>query len=158
VAVLSLAGNPFSIEFQNELVKRAQSLGIEIEPEVTRPGEALDASFAAIARNRVDAAVIVPNLPMETAAELAVRYRIPAAAPWRPFAEAGGLFAYTFNAPVLFRQGAAFVDRILKGAKPADLPVEQPAKFEFVLNLKTAKALGLTVPQLLLARADEVIE
>ena len=78
--------------------------------------------------------------------------------PWREFAMEGGLLSYSANLPELYRRAATYVDKILKGAKPADLPVEQPTKFDLVINLKTAKTLGLTIPQSLLLRADEVIQ
>ena len=90
--------------------------------------------------------------------ELAARYRLPAFYAFRHFATGGGLISYGTNAIEMFRQGASYVDRILKGAKPADLPAQFPTKYELVINLKTAKALDLTVPSQLLARADEVIE
>ena len=90
--------------------------------------------------------------------ELAAKSRLPAMCNAREFVEAGGLMAYGANIVDLFRRAAAYVDKILKGAKPADLPVEQPTRFEFLINLKTAKELGLTFPPMLLGRADEVIE
>jgi putative ABC transport system substrate-binding protein len=89
---------------------------------------------------------------------LAARHRLPAVYPMRSFPASGGLFSYGMDAADVFRRAASYVDRILKGAKPGDIPVQTPSKYELVINLKTAKALGLTVPPLLLARADEVIE
>jgi len=91
-------------------------------------------------------------------AQLAVKNRLPVVFALREFAEAGGLMSYGTNLPEMFRRAAAYVDKILKGAKPADLPVEQPTTYQLVLNLKTAKALGLTIPPSLLVRADEVIQ
>jgi putative ABC transport system substrate-binding protein len=99
-----------------------------------------------------------PSLPRATVAELALKHRIPAIAPAAAFAAAGGLAGYSADQAEAARRTAATVDKILKGAKPADLPVEQPTKFELVINLKTAKAIGIEVPSTLLNRADEVIE
>ena len=90
--------------------------------------------------------------------ELAAKYKVPTVYPWREPVDTGGLLAYGPNLPDLVRRAAVYVDRILKGAKPGDLPIEQPTKFELIINLKTAKALGLTIPSSLLARADEVIQ
>jgi ABC-type uncharacterized transport system substrate-binding protein len=90
--------------------------------------------------------------------ELAAKYKLPAVYPWREPVDAGGLLAYGPNLPDLFRRAAGYVDRIVKGAKPADMPVEQPVKFELVVNLKAARALGLTLPPSLIARADHVID
>jgi len=90
--------------------------------------------------------------------ELAAKTRLRAMYPYQEFTESGGLMAYSTNRTELYRRSATFVDKILRGAKPADLPIEQPSKFELVINLKTAKALGLTIPPSLLARADQVID
>jgi putative ABC transport system substrate-binding protein len=107
---------------------------------------------------RPDAIIVQASLPTNRVAELALRYRIPTVAVVRGFAEQGGLMTYSAAEADMYRHAAAYVDKILKGAKPADLPVEQPTRFDLVINLKTAKALGLDVPQSLLSRADEVIE
>jgi putative ABC transport system substrate-binding protein len=114
------------------------------------------------ARQRAEAVVALAD-PFFTAhrariVDLTARHRLPGMYYWREFAEAGGLMAYGPNLLDLYRRAATHVDRVLKGVRPADLPVEQPTKFELVINLKTAKALGLTIPPSLLARADQVIE
>jgi putative ABC transport system substrate-binding protein len=109
-------------------------------------------------KDRTDAVIVQPSLPGKRAAELALKHRVPALSVGRWFAEEGGLISYSANFVVLFRKAAVYVDKILKGTRPADLPVEQATFFELVINRKTARALGLTVPDTLLARADEVIE
>ena len=100
----------------------------------------------------------LPSLPIKRVAELALKYRMPTVSAFRPFAEDGGLMSYWFAEAEVYRRAAVFADKILKGAKPSELPIEQPTKFELVINLKTAKALGLTIPPSLLLRADQVIE
>ena len=119
--------------------------------------EELPSAFEAAARARTDAVMIQPSLPLERAAELALAHQLPAASPTRAFAQAGGLMSYSANYEELWRKMAIYVAKILKGATPADLPVEQPTKFELVINLKTAQAMGLTIPPSLLFQADEVI-
>jgi putative ABC transport system substrate-binding protein len=120
--------------------------------------EELDAAFPAMKGQRTDAIIVQPSLPTKRAADLALSYRIPAVCAWRQFPRDGGLAAYFGAEDEMYRRAAVFVDKILKGSKPAELPVEQPTKFELVINVKTAKALGLEVPPTLFMRADEVIE
>ena len=115
------------------------------------------ADMGKIALRRFDLALIVRNQPLYVIA-LAAELRLPAIYPYRFFATAGGLISYGAEPLELFPRAASYADRILKGAKPADLPVQQPTKYELVINLNTAKALGLTIPPTLVARADEVIE
>ncbi len=137
-------------------------LNLRIEREVVRAVDEVEQAFAALKRRRVDGITVLGGTPMagrrHRIAELALASRMPAIAFWRDHAEAGFLCTYGPNARDLFRRSADYVDRILKGAKPSDLPVEQPTLFDFVVNLKTAKALGLTIPQSVLLRADEVIQ
>ena len=123
-----------------------------------RSNAELDAAFSEMENERPDAVMVQPSLPIKRVAELAIRYRIPTASFIRDFADEGGLMSYGSEEADAYARAAVFVDKILKGAKPSDLPVEQPTRFELVLNLKTAKAIGLTIPSVFLARADEVIE
>jgi putative ABC transport system substrate-binding protein len=129
--------------------------------EVREPGQ-LDEAFAGAVRQRTDA-LLIPMVGVTFAqrtrvAELALKHRVPVLAYFRELPEAGGLFSYGPDLRDIYRRAAGYVDRILRGARPADLPVEQPAKFELVINLRTARALGLTIPQSVLLRADEVIQ
>jgi ABC-type uncharacterized transport system substrate-binding protein len=141
----------------------ANTLGLEIQIfEVTQP-EAIVETFGRISRARVGELLLRPDpavLESNRAkiAELALSHRLPAIYPWRHYVDSGGLMSYNTRIPDFHRRAATYVDRLLKGAKPGDLPVEQPTKYELVINLKTAKALGLTIPQSLLQRADQVIE
>ena len=121
----------------------------------------LGRAFSAVAGGRPDGLLVIDDAVLAQHAsrivDFAARRRLPAMYGWRDFAERGGLMSYGPSLADLFRRTATYVDKILKGARPADLPIEQPTKFELVVNLKTAKALGLTIPQSLLVRADEVI-
>jgi putative ABC transport system substrate-binding protein len=140
----------------------ARSLGVQLQLLEARGPNEFDGAFAAMAKERVGALLVVAdsmfNLHRTRLADLAARSRLPAAYGTREIVEAGGLMSYGPSVRDLYRRSATFVDKILKGAKPGDLPVEQPTKFELVINMKTAKALGLTIPPMLLLRADEVIQ
>ena len=140
----------------------AHALGLQLRAVEVRDPTDFDSAFSAIARERAGALVVLPDPrfrdQQRRILDLAAKSRLPAIYWSRDLVEAGGLMAYGANFPDVFRQAATFVDKILKGAKPADLPVEQPAKFELVINLKTAKALGLTISQSVLLRADQVIQ
>ena len=163
VAVLSNPANRSSGPGLNATKAAAQSMSLQIEAiEVRGPNE-FESAFSAMGKARVQAFVLGHQDPIfhvhaQRLAGLALKSRLPAAFYVKDFAEHGGLMSYAPSYPDLFRRAAVYVDKILKGAKPADLPVEQAAKFDLVLNLKTAKALGLTIPQSLLQRADQVIE
>jgi putative tryptophan/tyrosine transport system substrate-binding protein len=140
----------------------ARALGLTLVPVEARGSDALEQAFATMVRERAQAFVMQGDAVLFNyrgqIAEMALRNRLPAASLQREYAEAGFLLTYGADIRDLYRRSAAFVDKIFKGAKPADLPVEQPTKFELVVNLKTAKALGLQIPPTLLTRADEVIE
>ena len=141
----------------------ASALRLKLEPIVNVRGiPELEPAFATISRARPDALIMIADrfLLSERAriVELVEKRRLPTMYPYSEMVKDGGLMSYSPSYPDLFRGAATYVDKILKGAKPADLPVEQPTKFELVINLKTAKALGLTIPQTLLLRADQVIE
>jgi putative ABC transport system substrate-binding protein len=140
----------------------ARALGLTLQPVSARRPDEIDGAFAAMARARADGLIVLSD-PMFASvrvriADLAAKGRLPAMYQQAEHTEAGGLMSYGPSVPDLFRRAAAYVDRILKGAKPADLPVERPTKFALVINLRTAKALGLTIPSAVLARADEVIQ
>jgi putative ABC transport system substrate-binding protein len=159
VGILADATNPPSIDMAKNMQKGAESLGLTtVTRGVQNPSE-YEAAFDGL---RSDAVVIITSPVFFTArarfAELALKYRLPTIMGAREYVDAGGLASYGTDYPGLFRRAAEFADKILKGAKPGDLPVEQPTKFELIINLKTAKALGITIPQSLLLRADEVIQ
>jgi ABC-type uncharacterized transport system substrate-binding protein len=162
VAILSNPLNPATAHYLNVLRGAAEKLGVTLHFQaVTNPDQFGDA-FATMVAARAQALIVVVD-PLTVRyrgriVELAITNRLPAMYGFREFVDAGGLIAYGVDVPHLCRRAAIYVDKIIKGAEPADLPVEQPTKFELVINLKTAKALGLSVPQSLLATADEVIE
>jgi ABC-type uncharacterized transport system substrate-binding protein len=158
VAALANAPDPFSGPFLEQIRLGGQAAGVTIDAVMIRGAEELEAAFSAMEQNRPDAMIVQASLPAKLVAELALKYRIPTVGIIRAFVEEGGLMTFTAAEADLYRHAAMYVDKILKGAKPADLPVEQPTKFELIINLKTAKALGLTVPPSLLGRADQVIE
>jgi putative ABC transport system substrate-binding protein len=140
----------------------ARALGVRLQVVEARGPADIDRAFSQMTRARAGALTVLTT-PMLLAerrrlVDLAAKHRLPAVYTSREFVDAGGLMSYGANVADLLRRAATYVDKILKGAKPADLPVEQPTKFELVINLKTAKALGLTIPQSLLGRADEIIQ
>ena len=162
VAILSNPTNAYHKLAIREANVAARSLGVQLQLLEARGPNEFDGAFAAMAKERVGALLVLSDAMLSShrtrLADLAARSRLPSAYAVRESVEAGGLMSYGSSLRDLYRRCAAFVDKILKGAKPADLPVEQPTKFELVINLKTAKALGLTIPQSLLQRADQVIE
>ena len=160
VAFLGAANDPNARTFLNETQAAAASIRVRLQPLLVTGPEEFDAAFATMIQEQAQGLIVQPLFVGHRAklAELAARHRLPMVAEQRTFAVAGGLAAYGVNRSALSRRWAYYVDKILKGAKPADLPVELPTTFELVINLKTAKALGLEVPPTLLARADEVIE
>jgi putative ABC transport system substrate-binding protein len=139
----------------------ARSLGLAVQSFDVRAGE-FQPVFAAMQQAHVQAVIMADNTPFlgerRRLADVAIAHRLPVIAAAREYTEAGALMSYGTDYPDLFRRAAEYVDRILRGAKPGDLPIEQPTKFELVINLKTSRALGLTIPPQILARADEVIE
>ena len=162
VAILYNPADRSNVLVLKELKDSAPALGLTLQPhEVRGPGE-FESAFVAIARERAHAlfgaAGVLTLEHRRTVVDLAAKHRIPTMWGHRQFVDAGGLMSYAVNYYDQLRRAATYVDKVLKGAKPADLPVEQPTKFELVINLKTAKALGLTIPAAVLARADEVIE
>jgi len=144
------------------LEEAARLRQLQLQPVVARTAADFDSAFATMARARAQALHVLSTAPYIAErwrlADLAIKHRLPTFVPSRDHVEAGGLIGYVVDVTDLVRRSAAYVDRILRGAKPSELPVEQASKFELLINLKTARALGLTIPQSLLGRADQVIE
>jgi len=162
VAVLWNAANPGNVIILRGVQAAARTLGVTLQSREVRGPDDFEAAFAKMSRERHDALMILddPLLFQYRASivDFAAKMRLPTMHPFRESVEAGGLIAYSVNLAELNRRAAEYVDKILKGADPAELPIEQPTEFELVINLKTAKALGLTIPPSLLQRADQVIE
>jgi putative ABC transport system substrate-binding protein len=162
VAILWNPDNPFHVGSSTQAREGAHALGIKLQFIAARSSGELPEAFAAIAKDRPDALVVFADRVFlhERAriAELGLQQRIPTAVTHQEIVDAGGLLSFGANYPDMHRRAAVYVDKILKGAKAAELPIEQPTSFELVINLKTAKALRLTVPAALLARADRLIE
>ena len=161
VAIMANAGNVGSVLEIREVQEAARSLGLEVMTLEIRQAQDIAPAFEAL-KSRADALYVVGD-PLVTTNRIrintiALAARLPTMHAFREYAQAGGLMSYGANFPDLFRRAGDYVDRILRGAKPADLPVEQPTKFDLVINLTTAKALGLKIPEAFLLRADEVIE
>jgi putative tryptophan/tyrosine transport system substrate-binding protein len=162
VAILWNPADPGSALQKRAVEAAAKSLGVRLQHLEGRGPEEFDSAFAAMTRERAEALLFGGSstflVHRTRIADLAVKRRLPTMHNFREMVEAGGLMAYAINMTDFIGRAARYVDKILKGAKPADLPVEQPTKFELVINLKTAKALGLAIPQSLLTRADAVIQ
>jgi putative ABC transport system substrate-binding protein len=162
IALLGNADNPYIIAAMERLRTIADQAGIRAEPVALKVPMDLQGGLASLAQAKPDG-VIVTAAPAlfpyrQEIAEFMASHRLPAIYPFREFAEVGGLITYATNFDELFRQAADYVDKILNGTRPGDLPVQQASKFELVINLRTASALGLSIPPVLLSRADEVIE
>lgn len=158
VAVMAHATDPFARPFQEHIQSAARSVNVRIQPVIVRGAEDFDAAFDTMVRERAGAVIIQPILASTHAAALAIKHRLPSISANIRFAEAGGLMSYTANAAEYYRQIAVYVDRIVKGAKPADLPLQRSSRFDLAINMNTAKALRLTIPRPLLTQADRVVE
>ena len=162
IAVLRNPTNPGKVLEFKAIRDQAPSLGVTIQSVEVPTQATLDAALSAMGRARPDALIVLVDAVTGShggqISEFAAKHRVPAIYQVRDFTDAGGLMSYGLNRQSMDRRSGLYVDKILRGAKPADLPVEQPTTFELVINLKTAKALGLTIPPSLLGRADEVIQ
>ena len=159
VAVLLNAEDPFWKQVQGQVQLAGRNAGIDISQSVmVRGSNEIDAAFATMKMEGAGAVVVHGSLSTKNVAELAVKHGLPAATQTRSFAEVGGLMSYGADGPDIFRKTALYVTKILQGGSAANMPVEQPTKFELIVNLITAKSLGIMVPESFLVRADEVIE
>lgn len=158
VAAFANSVDPFTPPYLEHIEAAASRLDIGIERIMARPTDDVDPYFQSMREKQVDAVIIQPTLMRPGIADLALKYQLPTFAMTASLPLSGGLMSYGANGPALVREGAVYVDKILKGQRPYDLPVAQPTKFDLVINLKTARALGVAVPPNLVIRADEVID
>jgi putative ABC transport system substrate-binding protein len=162
VAVLANPQGAASILSWKEMQRPARQLGVQLHSLEVRNSDDYEKVFDDALKTRASALYLLPDpvidAHLKRIADFAAKNRMPSIFHLTQFVEAGGLVAYGVNRPDMFRRAATYVDKILKGAKPGDLPIEQPTRFELVVNMKTAKALGITIPQSILLRADKVIE
>jgi putative ABC transport system substrate-binding protein len=158
VGVLADESDPFAKAYVAQISQAARSVGMEVDPILTRQGQPLEPIFVTLTGKRLDGLLIQGSIARKEMLDLAIKHRLPAMTSTRLGPSLGALASYGSDYLALARQSAVYVDKILKGAKPADLPVTFPTKFLLIINLKTAKTLGITVPPALIARADEVIE
>jgi putative ABC transport system substrate-binding protein len=158
IGVLHNPNDPFAKVRLEQLQQGAKGLRVDIRSITVRGNDEMAGAFAGMVRERPDAIILPGNLPTHPMIELALKHHLPAFSTQKPLTHAGALASYSASFPEMGREIAGYVDKILKGAKPAELPVQQPSKFELAINLKTAKALNLTILPTLLSRADEVIE
>ena len=160
VAVLGHATNPvFAKSMLAEVLAAGRTTDTQIEPVVMVGGpEEAEKAFSDMVSQRADAVVVQGSLAVKAVTDMAIKYRLPAASTARAFVEIGGLMSFGADGPIAFRHGAKFVQRILQGKQPRDIPIEQPTKFELAINLKTAKAIGLAIPETFLRRVDVLIE
>jgi len=160
VAVLGAKTDPFTAPYVQDFQTAATRIGLQLHPVLVDSPREFDGAVEEISKTGAQAVVIQPLFQPHTrrVVELAGKYHLAVMSSYSDTTQAGGLISYSADHAAYFRRAAIFVDKILKGAKPAELPVEQPTKFELVINLKTAKALGLTIPPSLLGRAEEIIQ
>ena len=158
VGVLGNANDTFMRPFLEQIAQGAKTVRLEVSQIAVRSDDELHMAFATIARERADAVVIQGSLPVKLTVDLSMKYRLPSLSTQKSAVQSGLLMSYTASFSERGHVLAGYVDKILKGVKPSELPVQQPTKYEIAINLKSAKALGLIVPSTLLARADEVIE
>lgn len=160
VGILGHATNPvWAKAMLDQVLLAGAPTGTEIQPVVMIHGpDELESAFATMVRERADALIVQGSLVIKPVTDMAIKYRLPAASGARAFVDIGGLLSYGADGPAAFRHSAKFVRDILQGRQPKDLPIEQPTKFELAINLKTARAIGVTIPEMFLQRADVVLE